>query len=269
MIGIESSHGFGDCVFNVPLIKAICDRHNDFAHVAVQKQCADAFDNVPFIKHITHIPAMGHGLELFRREGLDRIYQITQNAKFFHYKQMDQHHSLIDTPKWVGLEIGINLTDQRPIIYFSDEETAYATAYGRRLDDRKVIAIESVAKSGQTWADKAAIKAIVDAHIETHKILWLSNEGAPHHKNIDILATSTRRKNILLLQYCDTFFSVGSGFFCGSLALPPALRPKRTVCMWIDDLYRYERRVLELRLLDNITWVHNMTGLRACLGLPS
>lgn len=264
-VGIESSHGFGDCLFNVPLIKSISERHNCKVTVAVTKHCADAFINIPWVNDVIHIPGMYHGIEMLHKLQYQNIYQITQNAKFIYYKEKDSNHSLIDTALHVGSELGLPPFNQRPMFLPTDNESQFGLDYGDLLGGHPTIAIECIAKSAQSWADQAAIQAIVDKHINTHKILWLSNQGAPSHPNIDNLLRYTRRQIIMLLQHCETFYSVGSGFFCANLALPERYQAKRVVCLWIDDFYKYEYRLSQLQWHKDIVWVHNHQELQQIL----
>ncbi len=266
-IGVESAHGFGDCLFNIPLLKTISQKLGKKVDVAVTQHCADAFINVPWINNIIQIPSMHHGIKVFSELGYKHVYQATQNVKFFVYKELDPNHSLIDTPLWAGREFGLQDFDQRPMFFPTDVEMQTGQDYGQLLNGHPTIAIECIAKSAQSWADQSAIQMIVDKYISTHKILWLSNQGAPQHHNIDDLLRFTRRQNIMLLQHCEIFFSVGSGFFCANLALHKELQAKRVVCLWVDDLYKYEYRLAQLKWHENITWVHNHKELQATLGL--
>jgi len=264
IVGVESSHGFGDALFNLSLIKALSEHFSCKIGVATQPTCADAFVNIPWISEIIEIPAFWHGMKKLNELGYQRTIQITQNDKFFQFKNHDHNHSLIDTPLWTGRELGLPNFDQHPIFIPTEEEIRISNEYGQTLNGQPTIAIESIAKSGQSWADHNAIKMIIDRYINTHKILWLSNQGAPEHPNVDNLLRYSRRQIIMFLQHCETFFSVGSGFLCGILALPPKEQPKHTVCLWVDDLYKYEYKLNDLQWA-NIIWVHNHEELSIAL----
>jgi len=253
MIGVESAHGFGDCLFNAPLIKSIKEHHGDEICVGVRPHCKDAFYNLPWIDKIIEIPDMNHGANLFKKLNCSKTYQITQNVKFFEFREQDHKHSLIDTPTITGRQLKLPEFDPRPIFMPTEREAATVAEF----DSRPTIAIESVYKSAQSWAKPQAFTNIVNRFKDTHRILWLSNENAPQHKNVDNMLRYTRREVIMCLQLCDIFFSVGSGFFCSSLALPSNLQPKKIVCLWVDDLYRYEKRLTELNWHPNITWLHH------------
>lgn len=260
-IGIESSHGFGDCLFNIPLIQSISDKHGCKVTVAVTPHCSDAFINIQCINKIIHIPSMHHGIEMFKSMNYKYIYQITQNVKFPVYKQQDPNHSLIDTALQVGSEFGLQF-NQRPVFLPTHDELLFGVQY---KPNQPTVAIECIAKSGQSWADNTAVQSIVDKYADTHKILWLSNQGAPNHHNIDNLLKYSRRQIIMLLQHCEMFFSVGSGFFCANLALPEQYQAKKVVCLWIDDLYKYEFRLSQLKWCREIIWVHNHQELNKIL----
>lgn len=264
MIGVVSSHGFGDILFNLPLIRTISQQYQQPIAVGVQPQCADAFYNIPWISQIIHVNDMYHGVNDLVKAGCNPVLQITQNIKFPLYKETDHNHSLIDTPALVGKELSLPAFDQRPIFIATPEESQTGYDYGQCFP-KPMIAVECIAKSAQSWADQAAIDMIVNKYADTHRILWMSNQGAPNHHNVDNLLRYTRRQNIMLLKHCETFFSVGSGFFCASLALLKEHQPKRIVCLWIDDFYKYEQRLSQLQWHDNIVWVHNHTELSNAL----
>lgn len=261
-IGVESSHGFGDCLFNLPLIKALSERSNAKIDVAVRPHCADAFKNIPWVGEVVTIPGLNHGRSALRKLGCTETHQVTQNVKFLEFSSADPQHSLVDTPLYVGRQLGLPDFDQRPIFL----PTAAELTVGARYDDGLPnIAIESVFTSAQSWAGKAAFDLIVDAYKDSHRICWLSNSGAPQTRYMDDMLRWTRREAITALQHCQTMFSVGSGFFCSALALPKHRQPKRIVCMWIDNVYRYERRIDALQWHDNLVWVHNLQELEAAL----
>jgi len=259
-VGIESSHGFGDGLFNVPLVEAISQKHGVPVTVAVSNHCADAFANYPFIK-VLKIAGMNFGMKHFEENEFDYAYQITQNVKFYKFREADPNHSLIDTPKLVGEELGLTF-DQRPLFSPTAREMEVGAGMSSGMP---TIAIESVYKSQQSWAGRRHIEKIFDHFKETHRILWLSNEGAPDHKNVDDMLRLSRRECIMSLQHCEYFFSVGSGFFCASLALPRELQPKNVVCLWTDSLYRYEKVLKEKGWHPEITWINNEQKLEDAL----
>jgi len=261
-IGVESSHGFGDALFNAPLLKALSQRYGCKIGVAVRPHCADAFQNLPWVDNIIHIPDLHHGRAALKAAGYGPVHQITQNVKFHEFTASDPSHSLIDTPLLTGRQLGLEDFDQRPIFL----PTAAEMSVGARYDDGLPnIAVESIFTSAQSWADQRALQIIVDAYKDSHRICWLSNNGAPQARYMDDMLRWTRREAVTALQHCQTLFSVGSGFFCAALALPKHLQPKRIVCMWIDELYRYRSRLDTLRWHDNLIWVRNHSELEAVL----
>lgn len=258
-IGVECAHAFGDCLFINALIRELAKARGAKITVATRQPYRDAFYNVPWVSEIIPINSMGDGTKALRQHGCTETHQITQNVKFFEFKQRDGEHSLIDTPLWTGRELGLPDFDQRPIF---NPTSAERSAIRTILTGEPTIAIESEYRSGQSWATIADIKAISDK-FANRRILWLSNKDAPPY--VDDMLRFTRRQAILALQACDVFFSVGSGFFCSALALPESLQPRKIVCLWDDSMYKYERRLAELQWHKNITWVHNKAELEQCL----
>lgn len=257
IVGVETAHGFGDCLFNAPLIQALAAKYQCKVGIAVRAHCADAYANQPWVNEIITIAGLHQGHAAL--EGYQHRFQLTQNVKFFEFRQHDQHHSLIDTPLVTGRQLGVSF-DQRPLINLTESELAAGDSI---KTDRPIIAVESVFTSGQSWADIRAFEMILERYRDTHTILWLSNSGAPPYAN-DLLRFS-RREIIGCLKKADRFFSVGSGFFCASLALPAHLQPREIVCMWIDDFYKYEGRLKQLCWHDNLKWVHSHAELAEVL----
>jgi hypothetical protein len=263
-IGVESAHGFGDSLFNVPLIRELSLLHNTKIGVAVRPHCKDAFYNVPWVSEIIEIPQMWHGIKALQDLGYKHQIQITQNVKFFEFRNdHDPQHSLIHTPLWTGRQLNCPEFDNKPLIFPTSEEIMVGSTM--LAENRPTIAIESTYTSAQSWADKKAFDAIMGKYAQTHRILWLSNENAPSIPAVDNMLRFTRRECIMCLQACEIFFSVGSGFFCASLALDRPRQPKKIVCLWVDDLYRYEGPVVEYGWHPDITWVHNHNELNQCL----
>lgn len=261
-IGIESSHNFGDVCFNLPLIKAIHEKHQKPVWVASKSHCKDALLNIPWVDKIIETKQMGQGISRLYNLSCDPVFQITQNIKFFEFRKHDPKHSLIDTPLHTGRQLGLPDFDQRPIFIPTEFELAKTRSI---KSDQPTIGIETVYKSAQSWAEQHAFQMILDQYLPTHRILWLSNEGAPKHEHVDDLLRFNRREVIMCLQACDIFFSVGSGFFCASMALPAAYQPKKIVCLWTDLLYRYEEPLNKHKWHPDIIWVHNHNELDRCL----
>lgn len=261
-VGAEIAFGFGDCIFGIPAIKLISETHGCGVDVAVQAQCSDAFLNVPFINKTINVDNCWSGIGHFHDQRYDFAYQLTPYSKFNHYKSLDPSFSLLDCSKRLASELGIEVTDQRPLIYLSDQEKLAAANFLAKLSNGKpVVAIESHAKSGQSWADLTAVRKIIDYWKNKAHILWLSHTQAV--EDTLGLANYTRREIIAMLCGIDHFYSVGSGFFCASLV--EGLKPKHTTVMWIDESYKYTRRLSELGWNDDITWAHNIIELEAAL----
>jgi len=261
-IGVESAHGFGDLCFNAGLIKAIQEKFNDEIWVATRPHCKDALYNLPWISKIVDIPDMGHGEKKLKSMGCSEFIQITQNIRFFEFKKENPNHSLIDTPKLVAKSLGINDFNQKPIFIPSKQEIEKSESLNT---EQPTIAITSVYTSGQSWADKKAFDTIIEKFLPTHRILWLSNQDAPKHKNVDNMLRFTRREVTCSLRFCDIFFSVGSGFFCASMGLQEEFQPKKINCLWKDDLYRYEEPINKHKWHKNLTWIHDYKELIKCI----
>jgi len=258
-IGIESSHSFGDICFNISLIREIKKKCNDDVWIAIRSPFKDALYNVPWVDKIIEIQQMWDGVSRLRSMGCNPVFQITQNVKFLQFKQIDNNHSLINTPLMTGKELGIENFDNRPLLFPTDQEIRNTDNI---ISNTPTIAIENVYNSGQSWADETAFNMILDKYSKTHRILWLSNSKIPNYPNIDDLSRFSRRECIMCLRASDIFFSVGSGFFCSSLSLPKIYQPKKIVCLWIDDFYKYEEPLSKYNWHDSITWVHNHDELK-------
>lgn len=251
-IGVESYHGFGDCLFNVPLISELSIKNNTKIGVAVKPACKDAFYNIPWIDEIIECAQMWDGLGRLKKLGYETTHQITQNVKFHQFREHDPNHSLIDTPLLTGAELGLANFDNRPIFLPTEEEIIKTDSI---LSTKPTIAIESVFNSIQSWANEKTFIPILEKFAKSHRILWLSNHGAP--EGVDNMLRYSRRECIMCLRAVDILFSVGSGFFCSSLALQPIYQPKKIICLWIDEMYKYEAAMLRYKWHDNIIWVHN------------
>lgn len=252
-VGVESAHSFGDTLFNIPLIKALHDYTGQKVAVATRQPYVDGFKNVPWVSEVFIIGGMGQGVPLLKSKGYQHVYQITQNAKFPGYQIRDPNHSLVDTPLWVGREIGLPDFDQRPIFLPTEQEIEKTNDVVR---DIPTIAIECDARSAQSWANDKDIARIIDKYKATHRILWLSIKPAPSLGCVDDVARRfSRRETIMCLRAAQTFYSVGSGFFCSALALPKKWQPGNIVCLWEDRLYKYMGRLNELKWHEDITWI--------------
>lgn len=253
-VGVESAHSFGDTLFNIPLIKALYEKYNRKIIVATRHNYTDGFINIPYIDKIVTVSEMGQGAELLRNMGVDHVFQITQNITFLQLIEKYPGLSLIDSPLYTGREIGLDDFDQKPIFTPTTEEIQRTASI---TNDQPTIAIESEARSGQSWATGEHIDKIIDKYESTHRILWLSNTKPPNRNNIYPMDSYTRREAIMCLKAADIFYSVGSGFFCAAMALEQKYQPRHIVCLWRDDFYRYKNRITELNFHKSISWIEN------------
>jgi hypothetical protein len=265
-VGIESLWGFGDLCFNLPLIKAISNKHQRKVSVAVASRCQDALINIPWISEIKIIEELGKGIELFKSLGYPNLYQITQNIKFYEYLKQDPSHSLIDTPHMVGKEIEAPDFDRTPIFIPTQKEIDKADNSFKSVS-APLIAVESIYNSAQSWATHQDIIAMIKVFKSLYKdaqFLWLSNKGAPDLEYVHNMLDFTRRECICALYHCEYFISVGSGFFCANLAIKPPKQIK-IYCLWTDELYKYEKPLKQLNWDNKIVWIHNREELDNCL----
>ena len=149
LVGVESALAFGDALFNIPLIRSLHDYHNAKVVVATKQQYTDGYINIPWIKKTITINNINDGMHILKSMGVQHRYQITQNIKFFEFRSIDCNHSLIDTPLWTGRQIGLPDFDQRPIFIPTAAEIQRTEGIKSNIP---TIAIESEARSGQSWA---------------------------------------------------------------------------------------------------------------------
>jgi len=261
--GAISFHSFGDTIFNIPLIKTLYEHHNQKITIGTKLAYFDGFRNIPWVEDIIEVKCMNAGIKRLEQLGFHPVYQITQQPLFARFKTtIKGNHSLIDTPLWAGRELGLPDFDQRPIFFPFDEEIEKTNSI---IKDEPTIAIECEARSGQSWANAKDIQMIIDKYKDTHRILWLSNKDAPDLPCVDDLLRFSRREVIMCLRAADVFFSVGSGFFCASLALPKKWQPKKIVCLFQDHHFKYIDRLNELRWHDDLNWATQQFQLQKIL----
>lgn len=238
---------FGDCMFSTPLTREVAAHNPDgTVPIITGPKYADAYINLPWISKITH-----------DRQELSEydIVDITPANHFWpHYRSKNGKFSLIDMQAELARTLGIQLLDQRPIFMPTEFESRIAQQY---TSDKPLLAIESVYFSTQSWSNKATTHSIVNHYANTHNIIWLSNQDAIQHPAVDDCMRFSRRELITILNKCDLFYNVGSGFFCASLALDPG--PTSTISIW-NDKFNCEKRLAQLGW-HNITWVHNQSEL--------
>ncbi len=264
VLGVESCHGFGDSLMNVSFLEAISAKIGSKIGVAVKASCRDAFYNVSCVDEIITIPGFHDGKRAFQSRNYKDSIQITQNHWFPEFKRRDDQHSLLDTASLTALELGYGVIDRRPKFIPTEQELAKTASF--IFPPGPILAIEDAYNSGQSWSGASQTLAILEKYKRTHKIIWLSNSTAPNDPAIIDLSGWTRRELIVALRRVDLFFSVGSGFFIATLALEKQYQPKKVACLWIDEYYRYERRLAELQWHSDITWLHNNQELQSYLG---
>jgi len=258
LIGIEMSHGFGDAMFSIPLIEALCARDGCKAVIASKQRCADAYYGVPCIQSIEHTPDMYHGERILRSKyPIKAFYQITPQAYFMDFKASYPDHSLVATAMAIGRKYGVEI-DPQPKVYLSPIETQAAEQYFKKFKGEKIIAIESEHFSGQSWSCGADLERVIIKHPQ-HFFLWLSLREPPfthpnlHHIKHDL----DRRSCIGLLKHVDLFINVGSGFFCASLS--KTIQPKESWMLWRDDVYKYKHSITMAGWIPNAHWFDDRT----------
>lgn len=257
-IGIEMAHGFGDGVFSIPLVEALCKRDGAKAVIASERRCMDVYYGVPGVDEIIAIPNMNHGqATIANKSHVSRFYQITPQYYFERFKQQDPNHSLACTAMAIGREYGVDI-DPRPKIYLSPIEIKAAENYFEKFKDkgRKIVAVESEHLSCQSWTNDNDFEAMVTGNPDCF-FLWLSLRrpvfDAP---NMHVVAKDLDRRGcIALLNYVDLFVSVGSGFFCSSLSA--SVNPPKTWALWIDTLYKYKDTINATDWTSDLTWIES------------
>lgn len=283
-IGIELSHGFGDALFGIPLIEALCAKHNKQAIIFSNRRHADAFIGVPCIKTVCHIDNMGEGqhtktmwsitainaLENDTPQDMCNInvdYQITPQFYFNKFKQEDPNHSLLNTITTIGHQYCDVNIDPRPKIYLSRNERDIAAQYCRRLHG-PIVAIEAEYLSSQSWTQDEDFEYLIKQHPH-YNFLWLSLRP-PRQKfpNLRHVATKySRRECIAMLNYVQLFVSVGSGLFCASLTAD--VNPPITQVLWIDQVYKYKDIINKSGWSSNISWIDNKQQWQVYARIPA
>lgn len=268
-IAVEISHGFGDAIFSTPYLKYLSSIYNSKLDVAIQSQCHDALIHNPHINNIIQIDRMWQGYEICHNSGkYEKVINITPNYWFLRQTEDIPSVSLIDTYAYQSCVYNnsdhnatrnpINrnspLFGAKPEIYLSDEELARSEKYANVK-----IAIETEYKSGQSWATPTDFINIANK-FKGEQILWLS-KTEPYIPNT-IGHGESRRTLIACLRNIDTFISVGSGFFCASMAL--ATPPKNIKCLWVDHYYKYVGMIEKYGWHNSIEWIsdrnHELLG---------
>lgn len=260
-IGIVCLLSFGDCLFTTALSKAVYDKYGAVGIVTTPKY-ADAFTNLPWINDLVIAErfridpvemVLAENTTKLKSLGYQTVLDITPHHYYNNLIAQGWNKSLIDIFAYLASPLELDTYDQKPIFNPTIDEIDQAKCRAKTYT-KPVIAIESTYFSDQSWGNQNAFKYIIDNYTNCANIIWCSPENAPC--GTDPLLDLSRRTIIQLLNYADIFISVGSGFFCSSLALTPG--PKHTVCLWKDHFYKYEQYFAKHGWDKDIIWVHNM-----------
>jgi len=256
---IESCFGFGDCLFNIPLIEKIAETED--VAVATMSHCKDAFENIDCIQELVitnslnRFSSLGFGEKEAKKRGWDYL-QITQCVRFPQIKSQNPNHSLVHTAKYIGETMGLEI-DPKPVFRPTQKELD-ATQFLSE-ESRPIIAIESDYRSGQSWLNFNHLQKIVDLYGDTYKILWLSNDNPLIHPSVDNMSRFTIRECITSLRFCETLFTACSGFHVASLALPYSMQPDNVLCGFDWDAekkFTVQNVVSKHRWNKNLIWSH-------------
>ena len=249
---LQCMMSFGDCIVSTPLSHAMALQNTDHTiPIITQAKYADAYTNLPWISKVYNTPQ-----ELPSEY---EILDVTPYNYFWHYKAHNNEFSLIDTIKERAKTIGIELKDQRPIFIPTDKEIETGYKYHQQ-STKPILAIESVHYSHESWWNLEATKIIVDHYISKYNIIWLSNSDAP--ASVDNGLRFSRRELLCILNHSNLFYTSGSGFYTAALAINTGTA--KTICLWIDETYKYEKKINGLGWRPT-TWVHNIAELERTL----
>lgn len=250
-IGIMCRASFGDCMFNTAAVRAIAEENNSKVSVFTQQQYQDAYANLDFIDLYTDQLKFANSCKL--------SYNFAPCDHFDAIKSHDKNFSLVMT-HWKLAEDNSLIKDKhdlKPIFRPTQAEINKCASFSK---SKPIIAVERAYFSQQSWFDNQAVKLILDKYSSTHEIIWCSNQDYPTDCEVNKLEGFTRRETILLLSQAEIFFTSGSGLFCASIGLQ--VRP-RTVCLWKDSYYKYER--LFAHQCWAVNWVHTHVELEGVL----
>jgi hypothetical protein len=265
-IAVEISHGFGDAIFSTPYLEHLASKYSTKLDVAIQAQCKDALLNNPNIANIHTIGRMWEGYENYARSNqYEKVLNITPNYWFLRQVEDIPSVSLLDTYAYQScvyndsehntprqeINRNSNLFGKKPSIHLTDEELTSSEKY-----KNVKIAIETEYKSGQSWAQTEDFLEI-SKQFNGEQVLWLSR-SEPFLQNT-VGYGESRRVLIAALRNIDTFISVGSGFFCASMALD--MQPKKIICLWLDHYYKYAGNIEKYGWHNQIKWVGSRSEL--------
>jgi hypothetical protein len=248
LIGIECNHGFGDCIICMPLIEALCKKHDCKAVISTIN--GDAFINVPFVEKVVMNTKFGNGHSTIKSlYQIEEFYQVTPEYHFYKITNEHDRVSLLNLPIEIGKKFDVEF-DNIPKIYLTEQENEV------KLDKSvRNVLIEAEYYSSQSWSNFNDFENLIknNRNVNFH---WLSIKN-PEFSYENIILSSlrhTRRECISMIKDADLFISVGSGIFCGMIG--NNIRNIKTVMLWNDYLYKY-KKVLSDRGFNNITWIDN------------
>jgi hypothetical protein len=254
----ECAYGFGDCLMNVPLLKAYSETMGEKVCVATRSANFDAFYNLDFIETIYPISSLHEGRSVAVRENL-RYVQATQHHCFNRYRAMDPHHSLVDTPKVTGEFLNVHF-DNKPIIIPTEEELAKTEELA---GDVPVVALEADCNSSQAWSTVKDYREFCRKRLgPQYKLLWLSLVPKPDLDYVDGMERFTRRECIAALRHCDLLITTGSGICVGAFGLERKMQPKKIIMTFKssdNSRYKIVEKLNEYQHHPNIEYAWNIT----------
>ena len=264
MILFESCYGFGDCLMNIPLIKAYSECKNHSVHIATRNANKDAFENLDFIEKIHPITKLNEGKELAKKINLP-YQQLTQH---YWWKRINQQ-SLMDIPSIVGKRKFDLIFPNQPIIIPTEEEISATEDLRSTIP---LIAIEADCNSNQSWVkDKSDIfeKLLSQIMPTPYKILWLSKtkpipEFMQKLDYVDDMHRFTRRECVAALRHCELLISTNSGFFVAAMALKNNMQPQQVLSLLSSRSergYKIHEKILQYGWHKNLKWAFNESEL--------
>ena len=251
-IGVESAYSFGECLLNLPLIRALSRKYKSKIGVASLPNCKAAFENIPYVSEIVEIPTLGDGENALLKLGYDKCFQITPDVKFFEFRAQNNQHSLVDTPLLTGTQLGCTPFDQRPVFAPTPEEIEKTSMY---LCDRPMIAFDSAAEiDSQTEAN--VLRSIIESHVNSHIVLWPGETPPFKSDSIFLINDLTPREQILVTRMCTCVYTTGRDFTFACLSLPSKYQPKKVICLWHDEIYNCRNRILQSCWHQDISWLN-------------
>lgn len=247
LIGIECSHGFGDCMICMSLIEALCKKENKKCVISTRNP--DAFLNAPFVEKVIKNDSYPNGESVIRSSyDITNFYQVTPYGYFGDFRRQNGGLSLLECPIEIGKKFDVEF-DNNPKIYLTEEELNVKLENKKR----KNIIIEAEHRSGQSWSIFEDFYDIIKNNQDC-QFYWACLKQ-PHYKfdNLEnISAKYTRRECISLIRHADLFISVGSGIFCGMLGA--WIKNVKTLMLWRDLAFTYKMVIREKNMIKDVLW---------------